>query len=125
MKIHLYKGEYGNEKIKKEWFKMDAIDVYKIVLKGYIIKTFPNGFWQQPEAKQNAIKCTRFLIEEMLKYDNEMIKEKNSKKIFNENKLSWMLNVCFNGSPYEAINTAYPNKFKKSDFVGYINCHRI
>ena len=27
-----------------------------------------------------------------------------------------MLNTCFNNSPYQAINTAYPNKFKEWEF---------
>ena len=27
-----------------------------------------------------------------------------------------MLKKCYNGSPYQAINTAYPNKFKEWEF---------
>ena len=27
-----------------------------------------------------------------------------------------MLNTCFNNSPYQAINTSYPNKFKEWEF---------
>ena len=101
---------------KEELYKMDAVDVYKMVLKGDIIKQFPKGFWQQPEAKQNAAKCTRYLIEEILKYDDEKIKEKNSVSLFSKNKLSGMLAICFNNSPYEAINNAYPNKYKEWEF---------
>ena len=101
---------------KEELFKMDAVDVYKMVLKGDTIKAFPKGFWQQPEAKQNASKCTRYLIEEILKYDEKKIKEKNSKSIFSKNKLAGMLATCFNYSPYEVIDNAYPNKYKEWEF---------
>ena len=104
------------EYTKEELYKMDAVDVYKMVLKGEIRKTFPKGFWQQPEAKQNAAKCTRYLIEEILKYDDDDIKEKNSKSIFIKNKLAGMLVICFNNSPYEAINSVYPNEFKEWEF---------
>ena len=62
---------------KEELYKMDVIDVYKLVLKEEL-KKFPNGFWQQPEAKQNAAKCTRYLIEEILNYDDKELKDKNS-----------------------------------------------
>ena len=55
---------------KEELLEMDAIDVYKMVLKGDVIKKFPNGFWQQPEAKQNAIKCIKYLVEYILKYSD-------------------------------------------------------
>ena len=101
---------------KEELFKMDAVDVYKMVLKRNMIKTFPKGFWQQPEAKQNAAKCTRYLIEEILRYDDETLKKKKSQSIFTKNKLAGMLITCFNNSPYEAIDNAYPNKFKEWEF---------
>ena len=61
--------------MREELFKMDAVEVYKMVLKGDVIKRFPAGFWQQPEAKQNASKCIKFLVEEILNYDMEMLKE--------------------------------------------------
>ena len=36
--------KYTNE----ELYKIDAVDIYKMLLKGDIIKRFPKGFWQQP-----------------------------------------------------------------------------
>ena len=45
--------------IKEELFRMDAVDVYKLVLEKKYIKKFPNGFWQQPEALDNAVKCIK------------------------------------------------------------------
>ena len=67
---------------KEELYKMDAVDVYKMVLSGKIIKNFPSGYWTCKEARQNAAKCTRYVIEEILKYDDEMLKQKLSKKLF-------------------------------------------
>ena len=101
---------------KEELYKMDAVDVYKMVLKGRVIKRFPRGFWQQPEAKQNAAKCTRYLIEEELNYDEEKLKQNSTKALFEKNKLTGMLQTCFNSSPYEAIDNAYPNKYKEWEF---------
>ena len=38
---------------KEELFKMDAVDVYKLLLNNKIGR-FPSGFWQQPEARLNV-----------------------------------------------------------------------
>ncbi|MBQ3422015.1 MAG: hypothetical protein IJH34_10165, partial [Romboutsia sp.] len=67
----------------------------------------------------NGIKATKWLIEEKLKLTEEELKEQLSYTLFVENGLLGMLVNCFKGSPYEAINSVYPNKFKKSFFVGY------
>ena len=96
---------------KEELFKMDAVDVYKLLLNNKIGR-FPSGFWQQPEARQNAIKCIRFLIEELLGYSDEDIRERYSFKQFRENSLMGMLASCFNSSPYEALSATYPGKFQ-------------
>lgn len=90
---------------------MDAVDVYKLLLNNKIGR-FPSGFWQQPEARQNAIKCIRFLIEELLGCSDEDIRERYSFKQFRENSLMGMLASCFNSSPYEALSATYPGKFQ-------------
>ena len=77
---------------------MDAVEVYKLVLEKKHIKTFPKGFWQQPEAIDNAIKCTKYLIEEKLNLSKEELKKQLSMKLFIENGLSGMLTTCFNNS---------------------------
>ena len=101
---------------KEELFKMDAVEVYKMVLKKDIIKKFPDGFWQQPEAKQNAIKCMKYLIEDILKYDKEELKKNLSMRMFRENALAGMLITCFDNSPYKAINSLYVDEFKQWEF---------
>ena len=102
---------------REELFKMDAVDVYKLVLEKKHIKKFPNGFWQQPEAVDNAIKCTKYLIEDILKLSDKELKEQLSQNLFKENGLRGMLQYCFNNSPYEAINITYPeHNYKPWEF---------
>lgn len=97
---------------RKELLTMEAIEVYLLVLNQKKIKKFPDGFWQQPEAKANAEKCIRYLIEEILKWNEDDIKNKLSLATFHKNKLCGMMNALFNDSPYLAIDSAYPGKFK-------------
>lgn len=101
---------------KEELYKMDAVEVYKLVLEGNYIKRFPAGFWQQPEALDNASKCIRYLIEDVLYLSDNDLKARLCRKMFDDNKLRGMLNTCFNGSPLKAIQLAYPNKFKPWEF---------
>ena len=101
---------------KEELYKMDAIKVYELVLEGKIIKKFPDGFWQQPEALNNAKIITKYLIEKILKWTEYDIKSKLIQKTFNNNKLSGMLQTCFNGSVFKAIDNAYKGRFKIWEF---------
>ena len=94
---------------------IDIIEMYKEILKG-TRKKFVDGTWQRPDAISNAIKVTKYLIEDKLKLTDEEIKEQLSKYLFKDNNLNGMLKICFNGSPYQVINTTYPNKFKEWEF---------
>ena len=102
---------------------IDIIEMYKEILKG-TRKKFANGTWQRPDTIPNAIKVTKWLIEEKLKLTDEEIKEQLSAKLFLTNGLSSVLQQCFNGSPYQAINETYPNKFKPEDFKYFCNCSK-
>ena len=95
--------------------EIDIVEMYKEKLKG-TRKIFARGVWQGPNAIPNAVKVTKYLIEEELKLSDKELKEKLSLKLFYGNSLGGMLNTCFNDSPYQAINTAYPNKFKEWEF---------
>ena len=94
---------------------IDIIEMYKEILKG-TRKKFVNGTWQRPDAIPNAIKVIKYLIEEKLKLTDEELKEQLSAKLFKDNKLLGMMYCCFSESPYLAINTTYPNKFKEWEF---------
>ena len=77
---------------------IDIIEMYKEKLKG-TRKKFISGVWQRPDAIPNAIKVTRYLIEEVLKLSDKELKEKLSGRLFDNNGLRGMLDTCFNGSP--------------------------
>ena len=94
---------------------IDIIEMYKEILKG-TRKKFANGTWQRPDAIPNAIKVTKWLIEEKLKLTDEEIKEQLSVNLFRDNSLCGMLRSCFDDSPYKVINSTYPNKFKEWEF---------
>ncbi|MBU3144621.1 hypothetical protein [Clostridium sp. CF012] len=98
-------------KERKNLYRLTAIEIYKLVLIGDI-KSFPKGFWQKPDADKNAIEITRYLLEVILKWSNSDIKEMFSSSTFLNNKLCGMMCAVYNKSPFEAINSAYPNKFK-------------
>ena len=75
-------------------------------------KKFPKGVWNCNEKYDNAKEVTKTLIEKVLKWSDDDIKNKLSRNTFRENSLNGMLNYLFNNSPYRAIENAYPGKFK-------------
>ncbi|MBQ3420478.1 MAG: hypothetical protein IJH34_02165, partial [Romboutsia sp.] len=87
--------------------------IYPNKYKEWDFKITRNRYWRN---KENGKKATKWLIEEKLKLSDEEIEEKVSKILFTEHGLNGMLQYCFNGSPYEAINSVYPNKYKEWDF---------
>ena len=72
----------------------------------------PKSYW----TKETAVEATIWLIEEKLKWSEEDVVKKLSQKIFYDNGLRGMLRV-FDGSPYAAINNAYPEKYKPWQFA--------
>ena len=75
---------------KNDLYKLDAIEIYKLLLTNKI-KRFPAGFWQLPEAQQNAVKVTKFLINDILHYNLNDVKNKLTRQMFFDNKLQGML----------------------------------
>ena len=94
----------------------DPIKLYDALLKGIIFK-FPNNYWQSPTAQQNAPELTRYMIDNVLKWNDEQITSQLSQKTFIDNKLKDMLDQIYNGDIYQAINHAYPHKFYPEDFT--------
>ena len=75
-------------------------------------KQFPKDVWNYNSKYDNAKVVTKTLIEKVLKWSDDEIKRKLSANIFIQNSLYGMLVILFNGSPYLAIENAYPGKFK-------------
>ena len=92
-----------------------AVEIYKKILKGEL-KQFPNRFWVDPGAEENAKEVTKYFVEEILKWNHDDIREKLCEAIFRKNKLSGMLESTFGRSPFKAIDNAYPNTFKEWEF---------
>lgn len=79
----------------------------------------PNSFWNNEHGLFRARVVTRYLIEEILKYERRVKVIRNlSTKDFKNNKLAGMLNTLFKGSIFMAVNNAYPNQYKECMFVG-------
>ena len=101
-------------------------NTYPNKFKEWEFKFVPQGYWKN---KENGIKATKWLIEEKLKLSDEELKEQLSVNLFIDNGLWGMLLHCFNGSPYEAINNVYPDKFKEWEFkvapMGYWGATRF
>lgn len=92
------------------------IDIFYMVLNGELSK-YPVGFWSPPDGIVYAINILKYLIEDILKWDDEEIIQKYNAKIFGKYKLNGMLKGVFNSSPFEALDAIYPNKFKRWQFV--------
>lgn len=90
-------------------------NAYPGKFKPWELPSVPKKFWNMETAKEATI----WLIEEKLKWSDEDVKQKLSRKIFRENSLNGMLVYLFNNSPYLAIENAYSGKFKKSDLKNY------
>lgn len=91
------------------------VELYKKILKGEL-KRFPNRFWVDPGAEQNAKEITIYFIEEILKWTEEEVKVNLTEMVFRKRKLSGMLEYTFNRSPFRAIDNAYPGRFKEWEF---------
>ncbi len=95
-----------------ELMRMDAVEVYKLVLARRVYR-FPSGFWQEQDGMENARECVRYLLEDILGYkDDESIKKNFSGNMLESNCLGGMLSVLFNHSPFEALDNAYKDRFK-------------
>ena len=99
-------------RIKIDYDLLSPVEIYQLVLAGKI-KKFPDRFWSEPDATENAVEILRYLLENILQWGTETIKKNYSEKLFTEYKLARMLNFLFNGSPFLALNTVYPNQFKE------------
>ena len=93
--------------------RTNVTDISKYYLEEVLAKgkQFPKGVWNCNEKYDNAKEVTKTLIEKVLKWSDDEIKRKLSANIFEKNSLTSIISL-FNGSPYLAIENAYPGKFK-------------
>lgn len=94
---------------------LSPVEIYKKILNGEL-KRFPNRFWSDPGAEENAKQVTQYFIESILKWNEDDVRANLCEMVFRKHKLSGMLEYTFDRSPYKAINNAYPNKYKEWEF---------
>lgn len=68
-------------------------------------------FWTM----ENAIEAIHWLFEEKLKWSDYEIMSNATSHTFRENGLKGMMTKFFEGSPYKALEAAYPGKFRETD----------
>ena len=91
---------------------MDETEIYQMLLDGKI-KKFPTNFISCDDAKEYIPRIVKYLIEKVLKWNKEEIKEKLRKKTFYDYKLAGVLSNYYNSSPYLAIIDAYGKDYIK------------
>lgn len=94
----------------------DIIETYKLILDGTLSK-FPLYTWSGVDAKHKGAKCIQYLFDEYLHFTEEDIINNISVSFFSKYKLSGMLTQAYKNNIYEAISSAYPNKFKQWQFI--------
>lgn len=99
------------QKEKFERLALPPAEMFKLVLSGQI-HAFPPGFWQGRKGRENAREITRYLIEDILKWSDDEVKNKFSAQVLIEYKLSGMKYKCLENSLFKVIDNAYPGKYK-------------
>ena len=107
-KNHIYDGD------NKEDIKLFSITIYEAVL-NKTISIFPQKFWNSKNSYLYAKYITIYMIENVLNWTPEQVKENLCMKTFKDNDLYSMLITLFNYNVFSAINNAYPDMFNKSD----------
>ena len=102
-------------------FEMSDMEVYTLVLTSSSTP-YPSGFWNGVDGYVKAKKIFKYVIEDILKWSLEDIKQKTKTEIIDEYKLRSMLDNVFNGSIYIAIGETFPelkdwadNEYEKHD----------
>ncbi len=117
--IYPIKDEIEIKKIKvssednliKSFEESADMKIYKQVLDGRL-KSFPRRFWEDDKGGNlqiSARDCTKYMYEELLKWNVSDIINKSNNDIFKQYKLNSMVKILFNSSWHMAIYNAYPN----------------
>lgn len=86
-------------------------ELYPNQIKPWEMKMSPMDTW----SADSGTEATKWLIEEVLNWSDQDIKDSLRYDTFLEYGLSGMLRMLYQDSPYNALNSAYPNKFKPWD----------
>ncbi|WP_018767462.1 hypothetical protein [Bacillus sp. 105MF] len=87
-------------------------DTYQELLLGKRMR-FPQYTWENDTNNDLAKRVTKYLIENILKWNDEEIKKEWGQNIIKKYKLGGLLAIKYKTSPYAMLNDAYPERFKE------------
>lgn len=88
-------------------FEMTDIEIYTLVLND-TLRSYPMGFWDGVDGVTKAKKIFKHVIEDILQWSLEDIKDKSKTLIVDEYKLQGMISIVFDGSIFIAIGETFP-----------------
>ncbi|MGR5967564.1 hypothetical protein ACT7C1_01675, partial [Bacillus paranthracis] len=86
-------------------------EIYQEILDGDR-KKFPPGTWSEDENNELARRVTKYLIEQVLIWNIQDLREGWNQKLIQKMKLTTVL-AKYNNSPYRMLNDAYPGHVKR------------
>lgn len=89
----------------------DEIEIFNMVRNGEL-ERYPHSFWSFSDGRKRAINILKYVLENILEWSDEDIIQNYGTNIFGKYKIRGILSRVFNGSPFEALNAVYPNRFK-------------
>lgn len=91
---------------------LDPDDVYLLVLNKNV-NGFPYHYWEEGNISiERANICIRFLVDKILKWDENQVYENFTYDTFYKNGLKGMVLKCFNDKFHFALESAFPGKYK-------------
>ena len=90
---------------------VDTITLYRLILDGKY-EDFPKNYWINDIDLKKSKECFSFLIENILRWDEDNIKNNLSLKVLEKYKLKSMLSILYNNDLYSLVNTVYPKMFR-------------
>lgn len=80
------------------------------------IRQTPKGYWKGEVGFAHAVQAVKWLVEQECKIPHHELPKQVRHDHFKKHGLSSMLDFVFRGSPFAAIDAAYPGLFKKCQF---------
>ncbi|MEI4616949.1 MULTISPECIES: DUF4046 domain-containing protein [Bacillus cereus group] len=90
-------------------------EIYQEILDGKR-SIFPRHTWSEDGNRELAKRVTKYLIENVLEWEGEEIKQQWCKKLIKKYKLGGVLGIVYQASPYTMLNDLYPRRFKEWEF---------
>lgn len=90
-------------------------EIYQEILDGKRSR-FPSNTWRWDENNEMAKRVTRYLLTEILNWNEEEIKQNWNVSLIAKYRLRGVLQHRYENSPYAMINDLYPNQFKEWEF---------